>query len=672
MSFFVVPLLSFCLSATATPPRPYTHPLDPLSATELTVAVDVVRSAKICTNHCFFPLVTLHEPPKDLVQNGNVANLHREARVTAMDREHNRVMESIVDLQTRRVLNVKEVPGAQPLIMGEELDELPAIVRADARWQTAMRRRGITDFENVHIDAWATGRANDYKSSDMRVLRALSFYRGNATNAYGRPIEGVVAVVNMTRRAVVNVIDTTPVPLAPEAFDFFDTTWLGTPRTAPRPLVITTPKGHSFSVFGQEVHWQKWRFRFAMQPREGLVLYAVGYEDGGQVRSVMYRASLSEMVVPYGDTDPTWSWRSAFDVGEYGIGKLASPLTAGVEVPENATLIDADFADDFGEPYVGSKVIALYERDGGLLWKHYDINTDKNAARRGRELVISFITTVGNYDYSLGWVFRQDGSIRAEAELTGIMLAKGVPQNVPHDSAAMRFAHVVAPGVAAPHHQHFFSFRLDFDIDGRNNSIIEMNTHAIDSNADNPMLNAMVMQETELKDEQSARRNMSLKESRKWAVINPHVHNALGHPTGYALIPGENSEPYAHPTSFSRLRAGFVDYHFWGTRYHPEEMYAAGDYPNQRIIDDGLSTWVKDNEAIAQQDVVVWYTLGVTHIPRPEEWPVMPVAHAGFTLVPVGFFARNPALDVPKSEADSPSPTVLESDTAKAVGRNPI
>lgn len=654
MSLFALPLsVLFAVAAPAGQPS-YTHPLDPLTAAEINRAVEAVRDAKVCHRGCFYPFVGLREPPKEIVQSSNSAKARREASVTVMDRDKNRVMECTVDIQSKRILSMKQVPGAQPLIMIEELDELPSIVRRDPTWQAAMRRRGITDFDNVHIDAWATGHADTFKSNEMRLLRALSFYRGSATNMYGRPVEGVVAIVNMTQRKVAKVVDTAAVPLAPEAFDFFDQAWLGAPREAPRPLVINQPQGQSFSVLGHEVRWQKWRFRFAMQPREGLVIYDIGYEDSGRVRSIMYRASLSEMVVPYGDPDPTWSWRSAFDVGEYGIGRLASPLTLGIEAPENAVLFDAEFADDYGHPYVAPRVISLYERDGGLLWKHYDINTNQNAARRGRELVISFITTVGNYDYSLGWVFRQDGSFKQETELTGIMLAKGVPQKADPHSADMRFSHVVAPGVAAPHHQHFFNFRLDFDVDGTMNSVYEMNTHALPVGDDNPQHNAMVMEENELVDEQSARRNMSLEDARKWAVINPHVHNALGHPTGFALIPGDNSMPYAWPSSFSRMRAGFIDKHLWVTRYHPEEMYAAGDYPNQSLGGDGLPKWAKDNESLSKQDVVLWYTVGVTHIPRPEEWPVMATAHTGFTLVPVGFFSRNPSLDVPRSDSDQP------------------
>lgn len=131
-------------------------------------------------------------------------------------------------------------------------------------------------------------------------------------------------------------------------------------------------------------------------------------------------------------------------------------------------------------------------------------------------------------------------------------------------------------------------------------------------------------------------------------IVNPTAQNALGHHTSYILIPAVNSMPYVATTSQVRRRAAFINQHFWATRYHPDELYAAGAYPNQSLGDAGLPAWVANNESLSNQDVVVWYTMGVTHIPRPEEWPVMSVTHVGFKMIPGGFFSRNPALDVPR------------------------
>jgi primary-amine oxidase len=455
----------------------------------------------------------------------------------------------------------------------------------------------------------------------------------------------------MNTRQVVNLVDTGPVPLAPPGQEL-DQKSLGRPREGLKPLRITQPHGPSYEVRGHEVRWQHWRFRFAVHPREGPVLYTVSYEDSGRIRPVLYRASLSEMVVPYGDIDPVWAWRAAFDVGEYGVGELASPLERGTDVPEHAECLDATFADAFGNPLRLERAVSLYERDGGLLWRHDDVYSTPrwSASRRARQLVLCFIATIGNYDYAMHWIFHQDGTLELDAGLSGIMLPKGVAAaaNDQADAHERPFGHLVSPWVVAPHHQHFFNFRLDLDVDGVNNSVLEMNTRALPAGPENSVGIGMTMEETVFEREQDAQRNLNMASARKWRVINPSVKNGLGHNTGYILVPGENTVPYALLESSVRKRAGFINHHLWVTRYRATELNAGGPYPNQSRGGEGLPQWVADNEPIENEDVVIWYTMGVTHIPRPEEWPVMPATHIGFKLVPAGFFARNPALDVPQ------------------------
>ena len=99
---------------------------------------------------------------------------------------------------------------------------------------------------------------------------------------------------------------------------------------------------------------------------------------------------------------------------------------------------------------------------------------------------------------------------------------------------------------------------------------------------------------------------------------------------------------------FVRRRAGFTEHTLWVTPFEPGELYAAGAYPTAHEPDQGLPTWTAGNRAIVDTDLVAWYTVGFHHIPRPEDWPLMPVAWHSFELRPVGFFKRNPALDIPK------------------------
>jgi primary-amine oxidase len=223
------------------------------------------------------------------------------------------------------------------------------------------------------------------------------------------------------------------------------------------------------------------------------------------------------------------------------------------------------------------------------------------------------------------------------------MAVKGVAPGA-HDP----YAHTVAKNIVAPHHQHFFTFRLDFDIDGTANRIVEVNSQAVPPGPQNPWGNAFAMRETTLENERDARRNLNLQTSRRWLVVNPAVKNALGQPTAYALVPGDNSVPFAQPDAWIRKRAGFLNYHFWATPYRAGERYAGGDYPNQSRGGDGLSKWTAANRTIDNQDLVVWYTTGITHNPRPEDWPVMPVQTVSFQLMPWGFFARNPVMDLPR------------------------
>ena len=644
----ILPLFFIFLSTLNVAAQKPPHPLDPLTADEISVTVKLLRSAPGFPTVALFSTIVLNEPAKDVVMNFKPGSpIHREAFAIVFDRINNKTYESIVDLNIQKISSWKLIPGAQPLVFLSEYDTLGPIIKADARWQAAMRKRGITDFDKVQIDGWAVGQVDEKFTG--RLLRGLSYYKGDQVNFYGRPIEGVVALVNMNTLKVVDVTDNDVLPIPPLSKEF-DQKHIGKLREKPKPLVISQPGGYSFQLNGQEIHWQKWRFRYAMHPREGLVLYNVGYEDSGKVRSILYRAALSEMVVPYGDPAEDWRWRSAFDVGEYGVGRMASSLEPKTDVPDNAKLLDAVFASDNGEPYTLPRAVAIYERDGGILWKHFESYTGTNESRRSRELVMFFVATIGNYDYAVNYIFKQDGTIEVDLALSGIMLPKGTWEKRIDESHQMTdmAGHLVDPLVMAPHHQHFFNFRLDFDVDGVNNTVTEMNSSSMDPGPGNPNGNGFLMQETKFNLETEARRSLDMEAARVWTVMNPAMKNTLGYNRSYVLVPGTNSLPYISPESSVRKRAGFVNYHLWATHYNPLELYAAGNYPNQSKGGGGLPEYVSNNESISNTDVVLWYTLGLTHIPRPEEWPIMPVTHLGFKLIPAGFFDHNPALDVPK------------------------
>jgi len=476
------------------------------------------------------------------------------------------------------------------------------------------------------------------------MVGVVAYYKGPSSNPYARPIEGVIAYVDLNARRVVRVLDgpAIPVPPATRGNDL-DEASVDRQRPMPTPLEIRQPDGPSFERRGHLVRWQNWQFRFAVHPREGLVLYTVAYEDDGRLRSILYRASLSELFVPYADRTPTWSFRNAFDQGEIDLGRYANSLEPGTDVPAHAAFYDATLADDHGRAYEIPRAVALYERDGGLLWKHVDYPR-ANESRRGRELVLGWIANQGNYEYGFNWVFHQDGTLEMEALLIGIVLPKVVAGGRPVDDDHPPHGRMVAPHIEGVHHQHWFNFRLDMDVDGPANAVLEVNVAPASSRT----VTAARVTETLIGREGHAARRLDPGASRFWKIVNAGSRNVLGQPVAYVLEPGENSSPFLLPGSPLLARAGFLRAHLWITAYDPTQQYAAGQFVNQGPGGDGLPRWVQANRSLVNRDVVLWYTMGITHIPRPEDWPVMSVHRAGFRLVPTGFFSRNPALDVPR------------------------
>jgi primary-amine oxidase len=527
--------------------------------------------------------------------------------------------------------------------MLDEFMECEMLVKADPEFKKALARRGITDSSLVMVDPWSAGNVGIKEEEGKRLVRAMSWIKmSKEDNGYAHPLEGIIIVVDLNKMEVVMVEDHGVVPIPPlhgnYGIDQIET------RKGIKPLDILQSEGPSFEVEGHEIKWQKWNIRFGFNLREGLILHTVSYEDQDRLRPILYRASVSEMVIPYADPTYTHNRQNAFDVGEYGIGMLANSLEFGCDCVGDIRYFDAFMNDSRGNVVCIKNAICLHEEDFGILWKHIDWRTNDVEVRRSRRLVLSSISTVGNYEYGFFWYFYQDGTISFEVKLTGILHTAAIEAN-----AKPKFGSLIAPQLNAPNHQHFFNVRMDLCIDGFNNSVYEVHTEAEPLGPENPYGNAFYAKSTLLRNEEEAKQNIDLNTAQSWKIVNPSVLNYVGEAVGYKLITGENCLPFAHPESSLIKRAGFITNHLWVTPYAEEEKYAAGDYPNQHSGGSGLPAYTKNNRQIVNQDIVVWYTMGHHHIPRPEDWPVMPTAYIGFSLKPVGFFDRSPAIDVPPS-----------------------
>ena len=358
----------------------------------------------------------------------------------------------------------------------------------------------------------------------------------------------------------------------------------------------------------------------------------------------MRRASMAEMVVPYGDPTAGNYRRNAFDTGEYGIGQATSPLTLGCDCLGHIYYFDLWSHDWNGEPVFLKNAVCMHEEDFGMLWKYTDPRKGQSSVARSRRLVISSVATIGNYIYGFFWYFYQDGTIGTEVKATGVPLPSGIEQG-----RKPEYGSLVAPGIDSHVHQHVFSFRFDMAVDGPLNSLAEVNFEAAPISESNPHGNAILTKETVFTKEQEAQRELNLASSRYWKVINENKSNALGQPVGYKLVPGANALPFLHPQSPVGKRAAFMFKHIWCTAYERDERFPAGWFPNQHTGGDGLPKWTEANRDIRNKDIVIWYTMNYHHLPRPEDWPVQPCVYANFHWMPYGFFDENPAMDVPIS-----------------------
>lgn len=624
-----------------------THPLDPLTSEEIRQAAALVRAAHDLGAGMMFETISLDEPAKEVVRDFRPGQpIPRRAFVCAFDRTDGRVFEARLDLVAGTVLDWRHIPGVRPRILIDDILLVGRVARADPRFVAALAKRGITEIDRVQVDPWSAGHYGLPDEAGRRISHTFCWYRSSPDdNGYAHPIEGLCAVIDLDRAEVLR-IDDYGVAEIPMADRNYAAKFRSEFRDDIKPLEITQPAGPSFTVEGNEVRWQKWRFRVGFNAREGLVLHAVGYEDAGRLRPVLHRAALSEMVVPYAHPGGGHFRKNAFDVGEYGIGVLANSLTLGCDCLGVIRYFDAWLADSKGDPYCIKSAICLHEEDHGILWKHTDLFTGKVEVRRARRLVISSISTIGNYEYGSFWYLHQDGSIHFEMKATGIMnTAALMPGEAP------RFGSIVAPGVYAHYHQHVFNMRLDMDVDGTANRVVEVDTVALPEGPENPHGNAFTLRETVLASEQRAQRNVDFAAARGWRIESTAALNALGQPTAYRLAVQNPLPTFSRPEASVTRRAAFMTKQLWVTAYHPEELYAAGRYPNQSSGGEGLPAWTAADRPLEGADLVLWHSFGLHHIPRPEDFPVQPVISSGFALHPEGFFAENPALDVPPARS---------------------
>ncbi|CAN6219310.1 unnamed protein product [Urochloa humidicola] len=688
----MLPLLLAALSVTAASTaavssRP--HPLDPLTPAEITaVRAAVHASPLIPARPITFHYVGLDEPDKPDVlayAYGGVTPRRRRRllrrplprRALVIARAGGESHELRVEV-TRNgststagaVLSHAVHRGAGfPTLTLEEQFAAVALPPAYPPFVDSVRRRGV-DMDDVLCAVFPVGWFGG-DGPPKRVAKMLCFVAGDTANFYARPIEGVTMVVDLDRMAIVEYRDrvTYPVPKA-EGTDY-RAGKNGPPLAGPQPApgVVVQPKGRGFHIDGNIVRWANWEFHVGFDMRAGTVISLASFHDAdaGTRRRVLYRGFVSEVFVPYMDPVEEWYYRTFLDAGEYGLGLWAFPLQPGADCPANAAYLDGFYAGQDGKPVGGENRICVFERYAGdVAWRHTEAGfPDKliTEVRSDVTLVVRMAMSLGNYDYIVDWEFKTSGSIKFVVSLTGLLEVKGTPYTHADEITADPHGTLVSENTLAIYHDHYITFHLDLDIDGTNNSFVKniittkRNTgDPATGGAATPRRSYWTVRREVAETEADGQVDLDAEGPADLLFVNPGKKTRMGNEVGYRLIPGgATAASVLADDDFPQRRASYTKKQVWVTPYNKSEKWAPGLYADQSTGGDSLAAWSERNRGIRDEDIVLWYTVGLHHIPYQEDFPVMPTISGGFELRPSNFFERNPILRAsPASPASTP------------------
>ncbi|KIV91610.1 hypothetical protein PV10_06128 [Exophiala mesophila] len=645
------------------------HPFAPLTASEISTTADLIASVWPTKVDLRFKTITLDEPPKSQMipyleaehSGSSLPFIARKAFVSYYIRNTERFHEAVVDLSAGKVeRNVRLGSNLHGNADYEEILLVEKNALADPGVQAALAKLQLPEGTVLCADPWIYG--SDGVNDDERLYQVFLYMRDPAnpgeadSNHYAFPLSispiiecnnyTVIRIENMPTGADNTTHDPVPYTAVPPNEYISEAQKL---RTDIKPLRVLQPEGASFTLTptgetGHLLEWQKWSFRVGYNAREGMVLYDVRYDS----RPLFYRLSLSDMSIPYADPRRPYHKKQAFDLGDAGAGAMANNLKLGCDCLGHIQYLSAYIADDKGTPTNLENCVCVHEQDAGIGWKHTNYRTGRAAVVRNRELVLQSIITVSNYEYILAFMFNQAGELIYEVRATGILSTQPIDHDL--DKVGVPFGTVVHPGVLAAHHQHIFSLRVDPMLEGHNNRVVYDEAHAMPIDKDwNPHGTGYTVSETVV--EQAGGLDLNTNFNRTFKIQNPSVRNPVNNkPVAYKIHVPDFQKILAHPSSYHHKRAEFADHNIYVTTHQDKELYSGGWYTNQSRGGTGVRSWADRKDNVKDQDIVVWVQFGINHVPRIEDFPVMPCEIIKVSFKPVNFFDKNPALDVPPSE----------------------
>ncbi|KAI3406281.1 AMO2 [Candida oxycetoniae] len=633
------------------------HPFDGVKDYEIRLASKLVKDAYPASAKCHFVRIDRMDPPKNdmikyLAAEREGLPLPQIPRILHVYYWTNTLEfnKALVNVTAGHIITKQKQPqGVVGPMLPDDMIEWEEHCNNHPLVKAEIAKLKLPPGYSVRNDPWiyATDDPNEKRPLVQHFMYVLAGNGHSESNHYSLPLKFSPVFECFTRKFVrmdylpggfdETVTPTGPwqqVPCVEYHSDLHDEQKF--PRDV-KPLLVSQPDGPSFTVKGNKVEWQGWEFRVAPTAREGFAVYDVWFKG----RQVFYRISLSEMTVPYGDPRAPYHRKQAFDLGDCGFGTCGNKLELGCDCLGVIKYLDGMGIHGNGEPFIIPNTVCMHEQDDGLLYKHVNYRTNNAVVARRRIFIVQCIATVANYEYVVNLKFVSDGSMDIEARATGILSTMPIDENV-----KVPWGTIVAPNCMAAYHQHILSFRIDPAIDGHNNTVVYDDTKKLPVSKLNPFGIGFVTDRKIV--EKAGYIEQSPFTNRAYKIINENVINPVAKtPVGYKIELPARQMLLADDTSFNTKRAKYATQQMWVTKYRDDQLFAAGEFTNQSQKDTGIAVWANGVDDVRNEDIVVWATMGFTHIPRVEDFPVMPVEIHNIHIAPVNFFDKNPALDIP-------------------------
>ncbi|KAJ2906807.1 hypothetical protein MKZ38_010798 [Zalerion maritima] len=399
------------------------------------------------------------------------------------------------------------------------------------------------------------------------------------------------------------------------------------------PPVSMIPQGSRYSVDpGRKyVEWMDWSFYIGFDRDRGMTLWDIRYNG----TRILYELGLQEALAHYAGSDPVQSHVAYLDT-YYGFGPFAFELLKGYDCPSYSTFLNSSFyVDETTHTHINS--ICLFEFDADYpLARHSSSNYV--TATKNVHFTVRSVSTVGNYDYMFSYTFFMDGSVAVEARASGYIQAAFYALNE-------EYGFKIHDHLSGSMHDHVLNFKADFDIMGTENTVekVKQVPHTTTYPwSKGKVFNTMKLDRSFIETEDEGQLFWSFNNAEQIFVVNQEVKNSVGESKGYRILPYTGT---AHLTvegsTVLKNSAHWAEHDLMITKQRDTEPRSSHPYNNQDTENPPVNfATFFDGESLNQTDLVVWFNLGMHHVPNTGDLPttVFTTAHSGIQFMPANYF----------------------------------